>query len=176
MLPPLSCDPLVLDHAPGDVSDVDSARQTPLHVAYSLQVVTLHMSKGANENATNHQGRTPLHEAVGEWLYAVSLYPEDCVASLVHAGADLNAVDDDGETPLHVASALGNAKGDGELLWHGGDETVCSTIGLTARSVTGSRARLEESVESAADPGPRLQKSVHHVYLSPTNGHVERIA
>ncbi len=53
---------------------------------------------GADPNARDVGGRTPLHRAA-----AISQTPE-IITALVNAGADLNARDGDGLTPLHLAA------------------------------------------------------------------------
>ncbi|MDR0609100.1 MAG: ankyrin repeat domain-containing protein [Planctomycetaceae bacterium] len=58
---------------------------------------------GANVNAKNDDGQTPLHKAV-RWTGSFTM-----TKILIDKGADINTKDDDGNTPLHIA-----AKGTGD--------------------------------------------------------------
>jgi uncharacterized protein len=63
------------------------------------------IDRGANVNATNRDGKTPLHLAV----YRTYWSPDDTAAKqsiiifLIAKGANVNAKDNDGNTPLHLA-------------------------------------------------------------------------
>ncbi|KDQ08681.1 hypothetical protein BOTBODRAFT_559492 [Botryobasidium botryosum FD-172 SS1] len=87
--------------------------QTPLHMLCRSDVADLHalsqvfeilIDSGANMNAKNNYGYTPLH-AVCDYLWLKSgLINIPSVADLlVAAGTDLNAAGPYGETPLHLA-------------------------------------------------------------------------
>lgn len=72
---------------------------TPLHLAESPEVVQTLLEFGAEINARNNLGQTPLHVAA---LQGNS----NIVESLLKSGAALNSRDN-GETPLHVARKTG---------------------------------------------------------------------
>ena len=80
-----------------DPNAADGRRDTPLHVAAMLghgeELVDLLIGHGAQVNATNHQGWTPLHRVLDKKVAEV----------LLDHGADINARDKDGLTPLHIA-------------------------------------------------------------------------
>jgi len=68
--------------------------ETPLHIATSdgaLEMAQFFLEKGADVNAKDNGGKTPLHSADLEL---------DMAELLVEKGADVNAKDDDGSTPL----------------------------------------------------------------------------
>lgn len=58
------------------------------------------INKGANVNAVDNNGRTPLHDAVsmGHWY----------IVDLIEKGADINAMNNDGRTPLQDAARAGS--------------------------------------------------------------------
>jgi ankyrin repeat protein len=58
------------------------------------------LKEGADKDATDEEGRTPLHFASG--------YGEiECVKALLDAEANVNAVDNNQNTPLHYAAGYG---------------------------------------------------------------------
>ena len=65
-----------------------------------IEAVKKHLADGADVNAKDIGGWTPLHEA------AQSGHKE-IAELLIDAGADVNVEDNDGETPLHKASSSG---------------------------------------------------------------------
>lgn len=75
---------------------------TPLHRANSADDVAALVAAGANLNARDFLGHTPLHMAVDTPLFDRSA---DAVVALLAAGADPNARNNNGETPLHWADS-----------------------------------------------------------------------
>ncbi|KAF5632082.1 hypothetical protein F52700_6601 [Fusarium sp. NRRL 52700] len=81
-----------------NASHADYKGTTALHLTTNLETAQALISAGANTNAKNNQGETPLH----------SQYSEDDVAVaqlLLESGADVNARDSDGRSPLHQVSS-----------------------------------------------------------------------
>ena len=94
---------------------------------------------GANVEATNCNGETPLHMAAGECHTA-------CVEALLEAGARTSAADDiDKDTALHYAARSGSLSGIQCLANAGADLAVCNNIGQSARQV----ALLADKAEAA---------------------------
>jgi ankyrin repeat protein len=65
-----------------------------------INVIRELIAKGADANAKDEYGHTPLHEAV--WNTNPS--KNTIVKILIEAGADINTADEDGWTPLHHAA------------------------------------------------------------------------
>ena len=72
------------------VNAADASGLTPLHVAGDSETAKLLLGAGADVNAGDKNGRTPLHKAKSE-----------TVQLLLSAGANVNARDNNGRTPLH---------------------------------------------------------------------------
>ena len=88
-------------------------------------VVLLLLEAGADPNARNDDGLTPLHRGAGNSNPVV-------IAHLLTAGGDPNAMDNNGYTPLHYAAARsGNARAISRLLSAGADPQLESNDGRT---------------------------------------------
>lgn len=88
-----------------EVNDTFATRMTPLHLAAALgykEIVAILMEFGANKEAKDVLGHTPLAVAVRE-------EQEEMVKYLVNSfGVDIGTKDDDGFTPLHGAVMTGS--------------------------------------------------------------------
>ena len=66
----------------------------------NIYVVKQHLAAGADVNAKNKKGMTPLH-------FAIYKDNSEIVELLIDKGADVNAMATDGRTPLHSAAIMG---------------------------------------------------------------------
>ncbi|MEG4107510.1 ankyrin repeat domain-containing protein [Microcoleus sp. S13_C5] len=85
-----------------------------LHLAGSKEVAELLIAKGADVNAKDSYGHTPLHVATASDRIKVA-------QTLIAKGADVNAKGTDGYTPLHFAAMLDRIKVAQMLIANGAD-------------------------------------------------------
>ena len=79
-----------------DVAVTNSDGLTALHLVSNPQSALILIMNGANIDAKNRSGSTPLH-------WAVSRNKEPIAKLLIEFGADINVADNMGNTPLHFA-------------------------------------------------------------------------
>ncbi len=106
---------------------------------------------GCDLNAANGEGQTPLHIAVGKWVFAYKPDPnrtnanakwpadfriedsgKEAAVWLLSHKANVNAKDKNGQTPLHLIVTRGNRKAIEALLNAGADVNATDTKGKTA--------------------------------------------
>ena len=92
--------------------------------AGDIKTVKQHLTAGADVNAKNEWGGTPLH-------YATFGGHKEVVELLIAKGADVNAKDGVGETPLHWASKEGNKEVVELLISKGADVNAKDDVGDT---------------------------------------------
>ncbi|MCE2993293.1 MAG: ankyrin repeat domain-containing protein, partial [Candidatus Jidaibacter sp.] len=86
--------------------------------------VKMSLAKGADVNAVNHSGQSPLHLAAENGN-------EKVVELLIGKGANVNAVDKDGWSPLHLAAENAHEKVVKLLCAHGANPCLANTFGAT---------------------------------------------
>ena len=87
---------------------------------------------GADVNAHDRYGETPLHHAARDWR---SNTPE-AIALLISVGAEVDARDYRGRTPLHLAAEEGNLGGVKSLLRSGADPNAADRDGRRPLGLT----------------------------------------
>ncbi|XP_037320448.2 ankyrin repeat domain-containing protein 61-like [Pungitius pungitius] len=96
-----ACLRLLFEHGIDPNAKAEGSHQSPLHLSVrymALSAVPILASFGADVNAVESSGMTPLHMAAG-------ILHKDIMASLIKEGADVNmAVKHSGNSPLHLAA------------------------------------------------------------------------
>jgi ankyrin repeat protein len=100
---------------------------TPLHCAAMMDTesVKLLLDHGANVNARDGAGHTPLYKAAEHGDHAI-------VELLLQRGAEVNAKNVAGDTALHRAAQYGNVSAAQALVAHGADINALTQSGKTA--------------------------------------------
>src|SRR5205823_2535532 len=96
------------------------------------------LARGADVNARDHEGRTPLSFVLNDWNA-----PEHAGLLIAH-GADVRARDPMGDTPLHHAALFGSEAQIALLLEHGAEIDARTENGRTPLHYAVSLAREKE--------------------------------
>lgn len=102
--------------AGADANAQDSTGRTPLHSAVAADAMGVFQILLRNR-ATNLNAR--MHDGTTPLILAARLATEGMVEDLINADADINAADNSGKTALHWAAAVNNVDAINILLVHG---------------------------------------------------------
>jgi ankyrin repeat protein len=135
---------------PALATSKDAAGSTPLHHAAGFGTpdsLTFLIDKGADVNAKNRRGSTPLFWA---------LHDESKVRLLVARGAAVAIKQVEGRTPVYQAAVLGNGYAVLRLLLeNGGDPNVATLNGLTPLNAAALRGDVD-AVRLLIDTGANI--------------------
>ncbi len=111
-----------------------NADMTLLMMAEDPRVARILAEHGANLNAKDIYGNTPLH-------YAASYNRRAVLELLIEKRANLNAKNSDGDTPLHLAVLRRHMALADYMVEHGADSNIKNNFGETAMSPLLHRSR-----------------------------------
>ena len=121
-----------------DINATDPDGRTPLHWASRASMTQFLLKAGANPFAKSHVGAQPIHTA----------RTAEQTDLLIEAGADPNAAGLRGTTPLHAAKSVAQAK---RLLAAGANLWALTTLGQTTAEIVRIVAADMETPELQAD-------------------------
>jgi ankyrin repeat protein len=151
----------------------DQANSTPLHHAAgfgTIETMALLLDLGAEPNAKNRRGATPLHWAA---------HDEAKVRLLVSRGAQVNPRQVEGRTPLFLAASMGTGHPIVRfLLENGGDPSLATANGQTplmAAAIRGDVQTMRGLIEKKIDVNAKNGAGETALVLAAANGSSEAV-
>ena len=132
-----------------DLAIADNKGDTALHYAAVAgyddagKLINVLMQKGANVNAQNKNGQTPLFCAVHEDR------AKNLATLIINGKADVNLADEDGITVLHKAASMNNVSLMKFLIDNGADITAKAKNGQTVLFAAGNNAEAKELLQKS---------------------------
>jgi ankyrin repeat protein len=170
---PLAAIEPLLTANPDFIKTPDAAGSTLLHHAAGFGAVgTMQwlLEHGADVNAKNRRGSTPLHWA---------MHDEAKVRLLLSRGANVNARQAEGRTPLYLAASLGNGGATlGLVLESGGNPAIALANGQTplmAAAVRGDVQPMRLVLDKGADVNAKNGAGETALMFAATNGSVDAV-
>ena len=130
-------------------------RATDLHRAASKgdkAAIKRLVKHGANVNARDYSGSTPLHHAIS------NSHAQDAIKALVACKADVNAANYLGRTPLHLAAKSGKSMAIGQLIKDGAVVDANINVGQTPLHLA-AKSGHSEAIDQLIDSGALVNAS-----------------
>ena len=135
-------------------------------------LVRKYLAAGADPDARNKNGGTPLHMAAGKGH-------SEAIAALIDAGADPDARNKNGETPLRMAAGKGHSEAIAALIDAGADPDARNETGETPLHMAAGKGPSEAIaalIDAGADPDARNENGNTPLDMAVFWGHTTAIA
>lgn len=165
----------LISHSATAIDILDDENRTPLHLAAaggSTSCITYLLEKGANSNAKDCTGKSPLQNASFRGFV-------DCMKILIEkGGAEVNTKDNEESTPLHKTSLLQSSDPLEYLISKGGDifaRTIYHDTPLHYAAAGGSVSCMELLIKHGADVNAIDEEDVTPLHQAAFSGHGDAV-